>query len=142
MSGQEVLDHVDTPPLESFGKHGVIRICKGVRDDVPGLVIAQVLYIKKLSQELNSCNNRVGVIHLNLVKLGKIIPICVVELESFNDILNSSAAEEELLFESQFLSFPFCIIRVEYTRYILSSLSLHDGLIILCIVELLKIEFV
>jgi hypothetical protein len=142
MSRQQVLDHVDAPLFESFREHGVIRVRKRVGDHVPGLIIPEELDIKKLSQELDSRDDRVSVIHLYLVKFGEIVPVAIVELESFNDILNSRTAEEELLLKSQFLTLPLGVVRVEHTGNILSSLPLHDRLIILCIVELLKIEFV
>jgi hypothetical protein len=142
MSGEQVLDHVHTPLFESFREHGVIRVRKRVGDHVPGLIIPEELDIKKLSQELDSRDDWVSVIHLYLVKFGEIVPVAIVELESFNDILNSRTAEEELLLQSQFLTLPLGVVRVEDTGNILSSLPLHDRLIILCIVELLKIEFV
>jgi hypothetical protein len=142
MSRQQVLDHVYTPLFESLREDGVIRVCKRVGDHVPGLIIPEELDIKKLSQELDSRDDWVRVIHLYLVKFGEIVPVAIVELESFNDILNSCTAEEELLLQSQFLTLPLGVVRVEHTGNILSSLPLHDGLIILCIVELLKIEFV
>jgi hypothetical protein len=142
MSGEQVLDHIHTPLFESLREHSVIRVRKRVSDHVPGLIIPEELDIKKLSQELDSRDDWVSVIHLYLVKFGEIVPVAIVKLESFNDILNSRTAEEELLLQSQFLTLPLGVVRVEDTGNILSSLSLHDGLIILCIVELLKIEFV
>jgi hypothetical protein len=97
MSGEQVLDHVHTPLFESLRQHGVIRVRKRVCDHVPGLIIPEELDIKKLSQELDSRDDWVSVIHLYLVKFGEIVPVAIVELESFNDILNSRTAEEELL---------------------------------------------
>ena len=120
----------------------MIRVRKRVGDHVPGLIVPEELDIKKLSQELDSRDDWVRVIHLYLVKFGEIVPVAIVELKSFNDILNGRTAEEELLLKSQFLTLPLSVVRVEDTGNILSSLPLHDGLIILCIVELLKIEFV
>ena len=142
VSRQQVLDHVDTPLFESLGQHGVIRVRERVGDDVPGLIVGEALDVKQLSEKLNSRDDGVSVVHLNLVKLREVVPVRVVQLESFNDILNGRAAEEVLLLQSQFLPLPLGVVGVEHTRDILSSLSLHDGLVILGIVELLKIEFV
>jgi hypothetical protein len=41
----------------------------------------------------------VGIIELDLVKFGEIVPVGIIEFEALDDILNSSAAEEVLLFK-------------------------------------------
>jgi hypothetical protein len=97
MSWQQVLDHIYAPFFESLWQDGVIRVRKRVGDHVPGLIIPEELNIKKLSQELDSRDDWVSVIHLYLVKFREIVPVAIIELESFNDILNSRTAEEELL---------------------------------------------
>jgi hypothetical protein len=114
MSGEQVLNHVDTPLLESFRQHCVISVREGVRDYVPCLIVSESLNIEQLSEELNGGDDGVSVVHLNLVEFREVVPVRVVQLETFNDVLDSRAAEEELLLQTQFLALPLRVIGVEH----------------------------
>ncbi len=142
MSGEQVLYHVDTPLLESFRQHCVISVREGVRDDVPCLIISESLNVEQLSEELNGGDDGVSVVHLNLVEFREVVPVRVVQLETFDDVLDSRAAEEVLLLQTQFLTLPLRVIGVEHRSDILCTLTLHDRFVILGVVEFLKVEFV
>ena len=54
MARQKLLQESDGPLLESLRQHGVIRVGEGVVDDVPGLTVVKLLFIKEDSEELHS----------------------------------------------------------------------------------------
>lgn len=68
MSGQKFANQTDRPLLQCFGQDGVIRIRKGVIDNLPGLVVAQLFFVKQDAQELYSADGGVSIVKLDLVK--------------------------------------------------------------------------
>jgi hypothetical protein len=84
----------------------------------------------------------VGVIKLDLVELGELVPVGVVELEALDDVLDGSTAEEVLLLESQLFAFVGGVVGVEHASDVLSSLAFHNRLVIHTVIELLEVEFV
>ena len=79
---------------------------------------------------------------MNLVEFSEIVPVRIVKLEALHNILNGSTAEKVLLLKSQLLALPSTVIGVEDTCDVLSSLSLHNRLVILSIIEFLKIKLI
>jgi hypothetical protein len=67
----------------------VIRVSESLSNDRPSLIIVELFDIKKDSKQLYSCNSGMSIIQLNLVQFREVIPVCVIKLEAFNNILNS-----------------------------------------------------
>ena len=120
----------------------MVSVTKCSGNNHPCLVEGKSLNIKQDSKELDCCNSGMCVVKLDLVQLGEVSPVRVVELESFDDVLNGCATEEVLLLQSKLLAFPGAVIRIEHTCDVLSSLALHDGLVVHAVIELLEIELV
>jgi hypothetical protein len=78
----------------------MIGVAECLSDDGPGLIVWKALNVQQDSQKLDGGDGGMSVVELNLVKLRELIPICVVQLEALNDILDSSTAEEVLLLEA------------------------------------------
>ena len=78
----------------------MIRVSEGLSHDRPSLIVVELLYVEKDSEQLDSSDSRMSVVELNLVKLGEVVPVSVIKFEALNDILNSCRAEEVLLLES------------------------------------------
>ena len=78
----------------------MVSVTKCSGNNHPCLVEGKSLNIKQDSKELDCCNSGMCVVKLDLVQLGEVSPVRVVELESFDDVLNGCATEEVLLLQS------------------------------------------
>ena len=100
------LHKVLAPLFQRLGQDGMVGVGEDLLADVKRCVKGQALAVGQQADELRDGDDRVGVIELDGVHLGKVREVVAIGLLVLaDDILQRSRAEEVLLLEAQDLAF-------------------------------------
>lgn len=83
----------------------MIRVCEGVVNYLPSIIITKFLFVEQDAQQLNRGDGGVGVVELYLIFFCELGPVCAVNLFiATNYVTHRGRTEEVLLLEAQFFA--------------------------------------
>mmetsp|Transcript_14674 Transcript_14674/g.37135 ORF Transcript_14674/g.37135 Transcript_14674/m.37135 type:complete len:293 (-) Transcript_14674:379-1257(-) len=135
MPGQKLLHQWYRPHFKCFRHDGVIRVGKGVVDNLPGLFPREAFLVDEQAHELGNGNRRVRLVQLNRHLVRQVEEGSGALLEPPQDVLERGRDVKVLLPQTQLLPRGVVVARVEHTGQWLRPLLLLDGGIVLAVVE-------
>ena len=104
--------------------------------DLPCIFPLHAVLVDEDTHELRNTDNRVGIVELDAVELGKLREVIAVNsLVVSYDILQGCRYEEILLTNTEHLTIVRCIIRVKHSENIVYAVSLDN-----CVIETLGVK--
>ena len=141
-SREQEAEDIAVPLLQSLSHDGVVGVSKCMTNDLPCIFPLHAVLINEDTHELRNTDNRVCIVKLDAVELGKLTEIVAINsLVVSYDILQGCGYEEVLLTYTEYFTVVRCIIRIKHTEDIVYAVSLDNSVIKTLGVKEIEVEF-